>query len=90
MMASKAKKLSPVLVLLLAILCFVVGAAAGFLGAARDNYLSPVDEYAEIAKNGRRGNVGAYGSARREARKRRRFHRGDGQHSAHAGYETAL
>ena len=61
MMASKAKKLSPVLVLLLAILCFVVGAAAGFLGAARDNYLSPVDEYAEIAKNGRRGNVGAGG-----------------------------
>ena len=55
-MASKVKKLSPVLVLILAILCFVVGAAAGFLGAARDNFLSPVDEYAEIGKHGR-GNV---------------------------------
>ena len=60
-MAGKAKKLSPVLVLILAILCFVVGAAAGFLGAARDNYLSPVDEYAEIANHGRRGKVNAGG-----------------------------
>ena len=57
MMAGKAKKLSPVFVLILAVLCFVVGAAAGFLGAARNNYLSPVDEYAEIANHGRRGKV---------------------------------
>ena len=55
-MASKVKKLSPVLVVFLAILCFLVGAAAGFLGAARNNYLSPVDEYAEIQANGRNGN----------------------------------
>ena len=58
MMASKAKKLSPVFVLILAILCFVVGAAAGFLGAARDNYLSPVDEYGEISRHGKKKNVG--------------------------------
>ncbi|MBP5349064.1 MAG: MBL fold metallo-hydrolase [Clostridia bacterium] len=55
-MAGKVKKLSPVLVVFLAILCFLVGAAAGFLGAARNNYLSPVDEYAEIQANGRNGN----------------------------------
>ena len=54
-MAGKAKKLSPVFVLILAILCFVVGAAAGFLGAARENFLSPVDEYAALGKHGRVG-----------------------------------
>ena len=54
-MASKAKRLSPVLVLILAILLFVVGAAAGFLGAARDNFLNPVDEYASIGKQGKSG-----------------------------------
>ena len=54
-MASKAKRLSPVLVLILAILLFVVGAAAGFLGAARDNFLNPVDEYASIGKQGKNG-----------------------------------
>ena len=56
MMAGKAKRLSPVFVLVLAILCFVVGAAAGFLGAVRGNFLSPVDEYADIGKNGQGGN----------------------------------
>ena len=53
MMASKAKRLSPALVLFLAILCFAVGAVAGFLGAVRNNYLSPVDEYAELTKHGK-------------------------------------
>ena len=56
-MASKAKRLSPVLVLFLAILCFIVGAAVGFLGAARGNFTSPVDEYAEISRHGRRGST---------------------------------
>ena len=55
-MAGKAKKLSPALVLFLAILLFVVGAAAGFLGAARNNFLNPVDEYAAVQTNGRNGN----------------------------------
>ena len=57
-MASKAKKLSPALVVFLAILVFIVGAAVGFLGAARGNYLSPVDEYAEIGKHRRGVNAG--------------------------------
>ncbi|MBR4770164.1 MAG: MBL fold metallo-hydrolase [Clostridia bacterium] len=57
-MASKAKKLSPALVVFLAILVFIVGAAAGFLGAARGNFLSPVDEYAEIGKHRRGVNAG--------------------------------
>ena len=57
-MASKAKKLSPALVVFLAILVFVVGAAAGFLGAVRGNFLSPVDEYAEIGKHRRGVNAG--------------------------------
>ena len=55
MMAGKAKRLSPVFVLVLAILCFVVGAAAGFLGAVRGNFLSPVDEYAALGKHKRVG-----------------------------------
>ena len=55
-MAGKAKKLSPALVVFLAILVFIVGAAAGFLGAARGNFLSPVDEYADIGRNGQGGN----------------------------------
>ena len=57
-MASKAKKLSPALVVFLAILVFIVGAAVGFLGAARGNFLSPVDEYAEIGKHRRGVNAG--------------------------------
>ena len=57
-MAGKAKKLSPALVVFLAILVFVVGAAAGFLGAVRGNFLSPVDEYAEIGKHRRGVNAG--------------------------------
>ena len=56
-MASKARRLSPALVVFLAILCFIVGAAAGFLGAARNNFLSPVDEYAELNSHGKGGSI---------------------------------